>query len=416
MQPFQLFAILITLAAAFSYITYSFLKLPVTIGVMLLALAGSLVLIALGSQAAPFRDWAADLVKHLHFDTLLLHGMLAFLLFAGALQLNFEEVSPRLLPIGALAIVGTVAAAGIIGLAAWLIAGLAPFLFPTSLAACLLLGAILSPTDPIAVLAVMQQTNAPKGIQVVMAGESLFNDGVAVVLFLTLIEITTGPGTPTPSHVALLLLREADGGIAFGFAAGWCVYRLLRRVDEYQVEILLTLALAMGVYAAADAMHLSAPIAVVTAGVVIGNQGRAHAMSEKTRDHLDTFWHLIDSILNAILFVLIGFEVLITQFKVPFLLAGLIAIALALLARLASVLLIAALLRFWHKPARGAISILTWGGLRGGISVAMALSLPASPFRDAFITATYIVVVFSIGVQGLTIGPLIKHIFRNQPA
>ena len=416
MQTFHLFALLICLAAAFSYISHSFLKLPLTVGIMLLSLAASVLLIALGAEVEPVRHWAEDVVKHLRLDILLLHGMLGFLLFAGALQINMEDLSPRILPIGALAIVGTLIAAVIIGLGAWLVAGIWPNLVPHQLVACLLRGAIISPTDPIAVLAIMMQTNAPKGIQVVMAGESLFNDGVAVVIFVTLLEIAAGPATPTFGRVALLFLHEAGGGILLGLAAGWIVYRLLRRVDEYQVEVLLTLALAMGVYAVGELLHLSAPIAVITAGILIGNQGRAHAMSEHTRQHLDTFWHLVDSILNALLFVLIGLQVLVTHFELPYLLAGCIAIALGLIARYLSVLIIAASLRFQHETPRGAITILTWGGLRGGLSVAMALCLPPSPFRDAFITATYIVVIFSIGVQGLTIGPVIKHIYRNRPA
>ena len=416
MHTFHLFALLISLAAAFSYITYAFLKLPVTVGVMLLSLALSVLLIALGAEVEPVRHWAEDVVKHLRLDILLLHGMLAFLLFAGALQLNMEDLSSRILPIGSLAILGTVIAAVMIGLAAWLISGIWPTLFPHQLAACLLLGAIMSPTDPIAVIAIMQQVNAPHGVQVVMAGESLFNDGVAVVLFVTLLEVASGPAAPTFGHVVLFFLQGAGGGLLLGLAAGWIVYRLLRRVDEYQVEILLTLALAMGVYAVGELLNVSAPIAVITAGMVIGNKGRAHAMSDQTRNHLDTFWHLIDSILNALLFVLIGLQVLVTHFELPYLLAGAIAIALGLLSRYLSVLMIAGSLRFWQTIPHGAITILTWGGLRGGLSIAMALSLPASPFRDAFITIIYIVVVFSIGVQGLTIGPVIKRIYRNHPA
>ncbi len=259
----------------------------------------------------------------------------------------------------------------------------------------------------------MQKVGAPKRLKIQIAGESLFNDGVGVVIFLTLLEVSQGETTPGVADVLFLLIRETGGGILLGFAAGFLTFHLLHRVDEYQVEILLTLALAMGGYALADALHFSAPITAVVAGLFIGNHGRAFAMSVKTRENVDMFWELIDGILNALLFLLLGLEVLVMPFDGRYILAGLCIVPTTLLARWLSVGAIIAPLRRPLSCDRGTVRILTWGALRGGISVAMALSLPTSDAREPLLAATYVVVIFSIIVQGLTVGHFIRWLLQD---
>jgi CPA1 family monovalent cation:H+ antiporter len=273
-----------------------------------------------------------------------------------------------------------------------------------------LFGALISPTDPIAVLSILKRVGAPKSLETKIAGESLFNDGVAVVVFLVLFEIATGSHEPSAMHITQLFLQEAVGGAVLGLLLGYLVYRMLASVDNYQVEILLTLALVMGGYSLATALHLSGPVAVVVAGLMIGNHGRRLAMSETTRHHLDTFWELIDEILNAVLFVLIGFEMVVLTFDKSYFMAGVLAIPLVLMARWICVASPVTLMRRRHVFSPNAIKIMTWGGLRGGISVALALSLPAGPEREAILTVTYMIVVFSIVVQGLTLGPYLRHL------
>lgn len=280
---------------------------------------------------------------------------------------------------------------------------------------CLLFGALISPTDPIAVVSLLKQSGAPKPLQIQIAGESLFNDAIGVVVFTGLLEIATGQHTFNVERLSILFLREAVGGSLLGLGAGWLVYRLLKSVDQYQVEILLSLALVAGGYALADALHLSGPMAMVVAGLLIGNHGRSFAMSPTTTEHLDLFWELIDEILNAVLFVAIGLQALVLTFTWKNLAAGLLAALAVLWARLVSVGLPVWLLRRWEQFEPAMVPILTWGGLRGGISVALALSIPvagltaAAPARNAILATTYVVVVFSILVQGLTIGPLSRR-------
>jgi CPA1 family monovalent cation:H+ antiporter len=268
---------------------------------------------------------------------------------------------------------------------------------------CFLFGAIISPTDPIAVLNIMKKVGAPKSLETKISGESLFNDGIGVVVFLVLLEIATGGTHMTAGNVAALLLKEAAGGILFGLMAGYLAYRMLRSINNYQVEILITLALVMGGYALGTAFHISAPLAMVVAGIFIGNHGRRFAMSETTREHLDTFWELVDEILNSLLFVLIGLEVLVLTLRLDYFTAGLLAVPLALTARFISIGGPVLILRRWRSYAPGSVKIMTWAGLRGGISVALALSLPAECHRELILTMTYVVVAFSVLVQGLTI-------------
>lgn len=406
MSLFHILAILLTASAVFSYINHRFLKLPTTIGIMLVALAFSLLLNLLGPFGIDIENEVKTMLDSIDFDATLLHGMLSFLLFAGALHVDLSELSKQRGVIVTLATVGVVGATFIIGGLSWYAFGLAgldiPFIY------CLLFGALISPTDPIAVLGILKQSNVPKSLEAKIAGESLFNDGMAVVVFLVLARFAAGGIDVSAGDILLLFAQEAIGGVLFGLTAGAITYWMLKSVDNYQVEVLLTLALVTSGYALAEYLHLSAPVAIVCAGLLIGNHGRTLAMSDKTREHLDTFWELIDEVLNAVLFVLIGLEVLTLVYDQSYLLAGLFAIPIVLLARFITVGIPITVMRRFRNFSPRAIQILTWGGLRGGISVALALSLPASDIRDALVVVTYVVVIFSILVQGLTIGPLIR--------
>ena len=414
MSLFALVSILISLAAVSSWVNYRYIKLPTTVGVTLVALVASLALILVGPYAAGFREQAATLVARIDFNQVVLHGMLAFLLFAGAIHVKLEELGREWLTVTLLATFGTLASTFLVGGATWLVLawlGLGiPFLH------ALLFGALISPTDPIAVLGILKSVGAPRQLEVQVAGESLFNDGLGVVVFLALLQLSgsdagASAGTPMAlgaGAVGALLLKEVGGALVLALVVGFITFQMLKRVDNYQVEVLLTLALAMGLYALADALHLSAPIAVVVAGLVVGNPGRAFAMSDRTREHVDTFWELIDEILNVVLFLLIGLELLVLPIERGWMLAGALAIPIVLTARWLSVAGIIVPLGWMRTQPRGAIAIFTWGGLRGGISVAMALSLPVSGSRSLVLTLTYFVVVFSILVQGLTVGQVIR--------
>ncbi len=412
MDIFDTAAVLITLAALFSYVTNRFLRMPTTIGIMIISLVLSLGLLFLHALGWTVPEQQAErLVGGIDFHETLMEGMLSFLLFAGALHINLDDLRQQKWVVLSLATVGVVLSTFIVGALAWLIFnGLGidmPWLY------CLLFGALISPTDPIAVMGILKTVGAAKSLEIKIAGESLFNDGIGVVVFLVILGVVQGVSEPTIAGIGGLLLQEAGGGIVFGLVIGLVAFALLRSIDNYQVEVLLTLALVMGGYAAAHALHISGPIAMVVAGLVIGNHGRVLAMSDTTREHLDNFWELMDEILNAVLFVLIGLEVLLLSFRGEYLLAILAVIPAVLAARYVSVGLPVMLMRRFRDFSPRVVEILTWGGLRGGISVALVLSLPASPERDAILTTTYAVVVFSIIVQGLTIGKLVKQAARG---
>ncbi|MEQ1796180.1 MAG: sodium:proton antiporter [Nitrospira sp.] len=392
--------ILICLAALFSYVNHRLLKLPITIGLMAVALVFSLALLALGKLGFGVEAEAQRFIGAIDFNEALMHGMLGFLLFAGALHVKLDELLDLKWVIGTLAVVGTILSSLITGLLGYWLFDLVGL--PLPLLYCLLFGALISPTDPIAVMGVLRQARLPKALEMKIVGESLFNDGVGVVIFLVILNLVPKDSF-TATDVLALFAEEAIGGVALGLALGYIAYRMLRSVDNYQVEILITLALVMGSFALADLLHTSGPIAVVVAGLLIGNQGRQWAMSDTTREHLDNFWELLDELLNAVLFVLIGLEVLALSFQRPYLMAGLAAIPIVLAARWLSVFVQVKAFSFVRDFTDRTITILTWGGLRGGISVALALSLPVGPARDAVITITYAVVVFSILVQGLTV-------------
>ena len=406
MSLFDIQAVLITLSALFSYLNHRYIRLPTTIGLMLIALLMSLALIVAGQWGVGLEQQAKLLLTSIDFNQALLHGMLSFLLFAGALHINLDDLAQQKWIIGSLATFGVVISTLLVGTSTWLILGYLDIQMPWTY--CLLFGALISPTDPIAVLGILKSAQIPKSLEMKIAGESLFNDGVGVVVFLVLLEIVTVGQEVTAAGVVFLFLTETVGGILFGLAIGWVAYQMLKSVDNYQVEVLITLALVTGGYSLAGHLHLSGPIAIVVTGLLIGNHGRLLAMSQVTCEHLDTFWELVDEILNAVLFVLIGLEILVLPRSVPALLAGLAAIPLVLASRLISVGAPVLLLRPFREFSPRVVRILTWGGLRGGISVALALSLPAGPARDLFLPVTYAVVVFSVVVQGLTIGRLVK--------
>jgi monovalent cation:H+ antiporter, CPA1 family len=405
-------AALITLAALFSWLNHRFIHQPASIALLLFSLALSLALVALGKLGFDSRGVAQQALGSIELDRALLDSMLSFLLFAGALHVDLGELARRKWAIGFLTSLGVIVSAGLAGAALW---GIFRALgHPVPLIYCLLFGALISPTDPIAVLSVLKSARAEKTLQIKMAGEALLNDGFGVILFVLFLGIAVSGEKATFAGVAALFAREVIGGALFGLVIGYAAYRMLASIDNYKVEILLTLALVMGGYALALALRVSGPIAIVVAGLLIGSYGRRYAMSPASRARLDDFWELVDEILVAVLFVMIGLELLRLEFVPTYAWAAALAIPAVLLARLLSVAL-AALIPGLHEDFPPyVIGVLTWGGLRGGISVALALSLPPGPHRGALITVTYVVVLFSILVQGLTLARLLRR--RNNPA
>jgi monovalent cation:H+ antiporter, CPA1 family len=401
-------AICLVVTALMAYVNHRFIGLPTTIGVMSIALvmsAGLVVLDWLGFGA--LRDYEEPWLRSIDFSDVLMQGMLSLLLFAGALHVDLSELSAQRLPVMILAFFGTLISTAIVGFAMYLLLPLTGAHLP--LGYCLAFGALISPTDPIAVMGILKSANAPKSVESVISGESLFNDGVGVVLFV-IVSIMIARGEPPTLHsAAILLAQEAGGGILFGLILGYVTFRLLKSIDSYQEEVLITLAAVVGGYALADRLHVSGPLAMVVVGLVVGNQGRALAMSDVTRKHLDMFWELLDAILNSVLFVLIGMEVLLIEFSFQVLVPALIAIVVTLAARFITVSAPTVVFARWFNLPPRSWQILTWGGLRGGISVALALSLPLGSGRDVVLALTYCVVVFSILVQGLTIGAVTRR-------
>jgi len=420
MSLFDIMAVLMTLAALFGYLNHRYLKLEPTVGLLMISLTSSLGIMGL-HWLFPNLDIVNGIqrvVGGIDFNEALMHGMLGFLLFAGALHVDLEFFIRRKGTIATLATIGLLISTILVGWLSWLLFnGLG---LPISFLACLVFGALISPTDPIAVMGTLKTLNAPKDLEANIAGESLFNDGVAVVIFtglVALLHAKTGQGVGHGAHVGefgpaqmgLFFLREAGGGAVLGLACGYLAYRLMLSIDDYKVEVMLTLALVMGSYSLSWALHVSGPIAVVVAGILIGNRGRALAMSEEVADYLEKFWELLDEILNALLFMLIGIEVLVMSFNGMVLLAGFIVIFIVLLGRFISVLLPLKIIGLWSHFPPGAVRILTWSGLRGGISVALALSLAPSPEKNLILSSTYMVVLFSILVQGMTIKRVLRR-------
>ena len=401
MEAFDIIGILLSLAAVFGYFNYKFIKLPTTIGLMLLGLIFSLIIIITGIFNDDFYKFAQNFVTDIRLDESLLGIMLSYLLFAGALHVKLEDLSNQKWVIAILATIGVIFSTFIIGSLSYLL--MKSLDIQISFTYCLLFGALISPTDPVAVLGILKKAGAPKSLETKITGESLFNDGVGVVVFIAILGIATGKSDASFSAIGNLFIFEVLGGIGIGFALGLLAFLMLRSIDQYQVEILITLALVTGGYSLAHNLHTSGPLAMVVAGLMIGNQGRILAMSEKTEEHLDSFWELVDEILNAILFLVIGLEILILAFNLNHIIFGIIAIPLTLAVRMSAVSLPTLFLKNKANFSKGTIKALTWGGLRGGISLALALSIPKGAERDVLLTATYIVVIFSIGVQGLTL-------------
>ena len=410
MDLFTIIAWLSVVAALFGFINVRFLKLPSTIGLMIMAIAATSVILIIGSFNQNVLTGANDLVKQIDFQNLILDVLLSFLLFAGALHTDWDQLKEQTWPILVFATVGVLASTFIVGglfylVAVYLLGVSLPFIH------CLLFGALISPTDPIAVLGILKQAKAPKQLEMKIVGESLFNDGVGVVIFLTIYNIAEqGIGNTSASEVALLFAEEVVGGVGLGFALGFITYQLTRTIDHYETEVMITLAVVMGGYVLASSLHFSGPLAMVVAGLFIGNSARQTAMSQLTQAYLDRFWELVDVFLNAVLFVLIGLELLVIELAPSYLIAGLLAIVIVLASRYLVLKIPIAFFKRRMEFAAHTDLIMTWAGLRGGISIALALSLGGEMNREFFLTVTYVVVVFSIIVQGLTVGRLIKRL------
>ena len=409
----EISAIFLSITALLTYVNHRFIGLPTTIGVMVISILLSIGAIFLGFLGFDqLIDYEVSLLEQLDFTEVLLDGMLSMLLFAAALHVNISDLKRYKLPIGILAGIGTIVSSLLIATALYFMLPLFDFGLPFLW--CLLFGALISPTDPIAVMGILASAGAPKSIETVIAGESLFNDGIGVVIFVLLLGILSSGDIPTANYVAHTLAVEAGGGVVFGLVLGAILYYLLKSIDSYQEEVLLTLAGVIGGYALASHWHLSGPLAMVMMGLMVGNRGRELAMSDKTRHYIDLFWELIDEILNAILFVLIGLEVVIIAYSGNLFIAGALTIIIALLARLIVVgMTTKTFSRQLNLPA-GAWKVLTWGGLRGGISVALVLQLPIGTERDILLALTYAVVIFSILVQGLSVGKVAKSIRTDE--
>jgi len=410
MTTFQTLALLLTFAALGAYINHRYMNLPSTIGLMVVALLISLATLGFSRLGVVNLTSTSAFIGQIDFSGLFLHGMLSFLLFAGALHVDLGELLKFKLIIAILATVGVVLATFVTGSLVWRFAHMLGFSFPYIDA--LLFGALIAPTDPVAVLGILKETGLSKSLRVKIASESLFNDGVGVVVFLALLGLTSGQQPASAGEVIVLLAWQGAGSMVLGLTLGWITHRLLGSIDDYKVEVMLTLALVAGGYSLAEVIGMSAPITMVVAGLVIGNHSRVFGMSNKTRKNLDVFWELMDEILNALLFLFIGFEMMVLT-PAPHLAIGFLAFIATLGGRFISVALPVLTLRLHYRIEKGTIRLLTWGGLRGGISIAMALALPAGPEKELIIAMTYITVVFSILLQGTTFPHAARLIIKS---
>lgn len=410
MDAYFIATILIFLSAIFGYINVRFLKMPNTIGLMIITIIFTLVVLLLSYFDPTLLNLEKSIISSIDFKTVLLDEMLSFLLFAGALHTNFEQLKIQRWPILLFSTLGVLTSTFLVG-------GFMFFVFQSigfdiNFIYCLLFGALISPTDPIAVLGILKQAKVPKKLETKIVGESLFNDGVGVVVFLTIFQIAkSGIENTSIGDVGQLFGQEVLGGILLGVLLGWISYRLMKSINDYDIEVIITLAAVMGGTVIAHKLHLSAPLAMVVAGLIVGNETvRSSAMSEVTEKYVDKFWELIDILLNAILFVLIGMEMLVLVFDDKYLLSGLIAIPIVLICRYISLFLPINIFKKKLDFVPKTNLIMTWGGLRGGISIALALGLTAEMHRNLFLVITYVVVVFSIIFQGLTVGKLVKKV------
>ncbi|MFZ1321519.1 MAG: sodium:proton antiporter [Ignavibacteria bacterium] len=407
MELFPLLSVLIVLSAGFAYINFRFLKLPNSIGLMLVSLIFSLIIILIGQIYPPLTDLLTTNLKDINFSELLLEGMLSFMLFAGAIHIKYEDLKSESLTILLFSTVSVILSTFIIGFVTYNLLNF--FGLEVQFIHALLFGALISPTDPIAVLSILKSAGVSKSLETKIAGESLFNDGVAVVVFITILKLAQPGAEIEFNNILTLFGQEAIGGIILGMLIGYLGYKLIARIDNYQVEVLITLAIVMGGYTLAHFIHVSGPLAMVAAGVITGNHGKEFGMSSITAEYIDKFWELIDEILNAILFVLIGLELLIIQSSYTIFFISVMMIFITLITRYISVFVPSLIIRLKEKMTQRTLLILTWGGLRGGISIALALSIPTEYGREIWVTITYIIVCFSILVQGMTIGKLAKE-------
>ncbi len=410
MDFYAIATILIVLSALFGYINIRFLALPSTIGLMLITIVFTMLVFALSYFDATLLEKERELIGSIDFGTLLLNGMLSFMLFAGALHTNFQQLKVQRKPILAFATLGTLISTFLVGV--FVFYGLKVINLDTDFIYCLLFGALISPTDPIAVLGILKKVGAPKKLETKIVGESLFNDGVGVVIFITIFSIaSTGMEHFSIIHTALEFVQEVGGGLVLGGLLGYGTYVLLKSIDDYDTEVIITVAAVMGGTLLAQKLHISAPLAMVVAGLIVGHDTmRESSMSKVTELYVDKFWELIDVLLNTLLFVMIGMELLVLTFEKEYFLAGILAIPAILFARYLSLLLP---IKFYSKKldfVKNTNALMTWGGLRGGISIALALSLTNAMHKDLFLVMTYTVVVFSIIGQGLTVGKLIKKL------
>ena len=409
MSIYNLITIIIVFTAIFGYINFKYIKLPGTIGIMLLSLLASLILIVIGLLNPDFFSETKKIVSSIDFHTALMKVMLSFLLFAGAIQIDINQLKKESLAILTFSTIGVLLSTIIVATLFYAVTKI--FGMPIDFIYCLLFGALISPTDPIAVLGILRKAKIPSTLEMKISGESLFNDGVAVVVFVTIYEvITSGIQNTSAVKIAWLFIKEAGGGIAFGVLLGYIGFWVLKSIDNYIVEVLITIAIVMGGYLLADNLHISGPLAMVMAGIITGNKSMEEGMSDITRDYINKFWQMMDEVLNAILFLLVGFQMLIIPFNITTLWIGLISIIIVLVARFISVVIPITFLKNKKTFEKHAVLILTWGGLRGGLSVALALSLPKNMFSEVFVSVTYIIVLFSIIVQGLTIGKFAKKL------
>ena len=408
---YLLFTLIIVITSIFSYLNERFIKFPPSIGIMFMAMILSLSILALGKFFPSFKEQSVKMISSIDFHTLLMKVMLGFLLFASAFHINVQRLQRQIIPVVVFASIGVIISTFVIGaLCYWVLNWFGaniPFIY------FLLFGALISPTDPIAVMGIIKGTSLPKTLKAKVSGESLFNDGMGVLLFTVVLEIASlGIQNMTVGKLALLFFQETCGGLLWGVVLGYSSMQLHKKIDNYKVEVLITLAVVMGGYAMADVLHVSGPLAMVVAGIILGEKGMEE-MSDTTSDYLNKFWEMIDEILNAVLFLLIGFEMLVIPFTWMSFWMGLTAVGIVLTGRWLSILIPVSFLRFHHTFEKNSIAFLTWGGLRGGISVALALSLPEEMHRNEIVTITYFVVLFSIIVQGLTVGKLAQKLSEN---
>lgn len=416
MELYYTFSVLIVLASLFAYLNVRFLKLPGTIGIMIIAMLVSVGIRLLGDRFFPHTTGEFfQLIKEFDFTEILMGAMLNFLLFAGALHVNISDLKEHKWPIFTYATISVVLSAFIISGMLYYVAPILgieiPFIY------CLLFGTLISPTDPIVVLGILKEAKVPKQIETKITGESLFNDGVAVVMFAVVLKMATDTTfEATFASVSWLFLLEAGGGVLLGALLGYSASRVMKKIDDYKVTVLITLSIVMGGFLIASQLHFSSPLAMVIAGLIIGNYGKKHSMNETTRDYLGKFWELIDEILNAILFLFIGFELLVLPDLQDQLLLGVIVIFIGLLARTLSIYLPAQTILRKNTYSKGSLITMVWGGIRGGVSIALVMSIPnsAGEIKDVLLEITYIVVLFSIVVQGLTVGKVAKKVLKEE--